>query len=311
MMNLYDINPLPFLENVSFPNVLPNIWEKASLLPIILVQNRAGKFFLVDGYKRFNFLKKEKIASFLFTVSKKNVDEKREELFLDYLKFNFGRGLNDIEISNMIYEANHYFQNSKLLNDIFDILNLKISPENITKFKNIFGLSELCKYAYVDNFLNKSVAVELSLLTSDQQDIVLKLFKHLRLNGNKQKKTFNMLLDMCKRNSLNISSILEKYFNGIFESPFSKALEENFFDTLLEIHSPNYYKFKKNFSKFKSLAVGREKGVNILSPSNFEDTNYKMEIFFKDLREMEIKTRHIIENMELLKEKDEFKELFE
>ena len=141
MMNLENINPLPFLENVSFPKVLPGISENVSLPPIVLVQNRTGKFFLVDGYKRFNFLKKEKIGSFLFAVFKKEVDEKSEELLLDYLKFNFGRGFNDIEISNMIYEANHYFQNSELLNDIFDILNLKISPENITKFKNIFGLS--------------------------------------------------------------------------------------------------------------------------------------------------------------------------
>ncbi len=312
MLNLKEIRKLPFIENISFPCSLEISRSKKNIQPLLVAENKDKEFFLIDGYKRYRFLVEEGIDDFICVTVKKIANEKSEELLLEHVQYNIERGFNDIEVANLILSAETFFPQYPLLKKkLFSLLNLKFSMNNENKFKKLANLSEKCKKAYIDNFLHKNTGLRLSELNGEEQDMILELFKNLRLNGNKQKNVFNMFSDLSKRLNISISELIKRFFKNFLLPNLSNNNYKLFFEKLLKIHSPDYFEFNKKFLLFKKLLMGNGQGFNLLNPSNFEDTNYKLEIFFENIEELQKKLDFICDNLEKLERKNEFKELFQ
>jgi len=309
MIELNKITLVEFLKNISFPSHINNTAN--TFHPLLLAQDKENTLLLIDGYKRIQFYKKQKIQKAPCSIVEKLDYENCEKLLLCYIKYNIVRGINDIEISNIIIFAENFLKSPKIIKNIFSYLNLKYSEKSIKYFKNINKLTKRCKLSLINNSLNRKSAVIISELTSVDQELFLKLFLNMKLNGNKQKKICDMILDLAKRDDKSPCYIIRNYFPEFLSTNFSKEKETEFFEKLLKLHSPHYFCFNEKFKRFKKEFLKNGTGFNLYSPSGFEDSTYKMEIFFKDINELQEKLHQLNKRTERLKEKDEFKELFQ
>jgi hypothetical protein len=301
-----EIKKIPFLEEIFFSYTddfqnLKNSIETIGLQQPVTLIKKGDDLFLLDGYKRFNILKQID----LFMIIEGYCSN--EDILFEYCKKNSFRGFNSIEMSNILKVIKKYFNNDKkLIKKIFKINNMKYSEKLIEKFSKLESLIFKGKVKFLNETLNKNIALKISEIDELSQKIILNLFENLRLNNNKQKKTFEMLFDLSKREDLTIGKLIEKYFKSFLTEPYSKNLENIFFETLTRKHSPNFHSFNKKFIKFKNqLLAGQNSKINLYSPSFFEDENLKLEIFFKNLNELSIKLKLLDNNVKnLLTEKD-------
>ncbi len=284
-----------FFIDVSFPvddNLLENsLIENGQLTPI-LISRKNNEFFIIDGRKRFFLMEKlnfKKITLKILNYSSEIIN------FIKFLKINLYRKFNPIEISNLLKYSENYFQDKILTKYIFSRLQLKYSSVNLKNYLSLQHLTHFGKTLLVNEKLNLNLAIKLSKLDEKSQNKFLKLCENLKLNSNKQKKVFERIFDISKREDLNFYETIEKYFKKYSIEEYSKALEDEFFQNLLKIHSPDYYNFIEKFNKQKNLVLSNVKGLNIYSPSNFEDNILKVEIFFKTYSELK-------EKLEKLKE---------
>jgi len=284
-----------FFIDVSFPvddNLLENsLIENGQLTPI-LISRKNNEFFIIDGRKRFFLMEKlnfKKITLKILNYSSEIIN------FIKFLKINLYRKFNPIEISNLLKYSENYFQDKILTKYIFSRLQLKYSSVNLKNYLSLQHLTHFGKTLLVNEKLNLNLAIKLSKLDEKSQNKFLKLCENLKLNSNKQKKVFERIFDISKREDLNFYETIEKYFKKYSIEEYSKALEDEFFQNLLKIHSPDYYNFIEKFNNQKNLVLSNVKGLNIYSPSNFEDNTLKVEIFFKTYSELK-------EKLEKLKE---------
>ena len=284
-----------FFIDVSFPvddNLLENsLIENGQLTPI-LISRKNNEFFIIDGRKRFFLMEKlnfKKITLKILNYSSEIIN------FIKFFKINLYRKFNHIEISNLLKYSENYFQDKILTKYIFSRLQLKYSSVNLKNYLSLQHLTHFGKTLLVNEKLNLNLAIKLSKLDEKSQNKFLKLCENLKLNSNKQKKVFERIFDISKREDLNFYETIEKYFKKYSIEEYSKALEDEFFQNLLKIHSPDYYNFIEKFNKQKNLVLSNVKGLNIYSPSNFEDNILKVEIFFKTYSELK-------EKLEKLKE---------
>ncbi len=305
------IEKIKFLAEISYSSNEENEKLKESIKnfgiqqPLIILKSEK-KFLIIDGYKRFNL--SPKINSFFI------IDDSlsNEDILIEYCKKNFYRGFNDIEIANILNVVERYFNNNvELIKKILKILNIKFSENLISSFKKLNNLSDKGKEKLLNGTLNKNLAVKIADLDKNSQSQILKLFENLRLNNNKQKKVFSMLFDIAKRKDINLKQLIDTNFKKYLNESFSKNLEKEFFDNLIMEHSPNFYKFNNKFLNFKKKFFNSNKEkINFYSPTFFEDENYKIELFFKDLSELSNKLQLLNDKLEKIKKEQEFHELF-
>ncbi len=307
-----EIKKFEFLDEISFTGAddfkkLKESVEKIGIQQPIILLKRENSFYIVDGYKR---VKIYKIKDFPYSIIEKSFTN--EEILLEYCKKNAFRDFNDIEISNILKVINKYFNNSlELIKKVFNCLEIKYSDKIVEKYLTLQNLTLDAKIRYINNTLNKNIGLKLSKINEKAQNYILKLFDNLKLNNNKQKRVFEMLFDLSKRKDLSIDKLIEEFFSKFINEPYTKKLEIDFFDKLISIHSPNFYKFNLKFNDFKKSFIGKGLSkVNCYSPSLFEDENFKIEIFFSNLDELLKKLKLIEKNIECLLKEQEYNELF-
>ncbi len=313
-IDLNKIKFYDFLGNISFPSssIFKELKDSISNMGIqfpIIVNKVNKQYFLVDGKKRIKILndfKKNNVPVLIFT------NKISEDVLVEYCKKNSLRGFNDIEISNLIETIEKYFKNNEsLIKKILEIAGKKYSKRYFENTKSLNKLSDYGKELYVDNILNKNLAVKIAEISLYEQNHFFELIKKLRLNNNNQKKCFNMLLDLSKRLELSFSELIKKEFEIFLSNEYSRDNEELFFDKLTELHSPNFYKYNKKFTMLKKNMNVTKKGINIYSPNFFEDGIFKLEVYFKSFKELADKLDNIERGLKKVEKSDEFKEFFD
>ncbi len=296
-VNISEINELKFLKKdifiENYHNLIFSIKENNFIFPIHCVIKQK-KVFVFDGIKRFhiaNHLNLKKIPIILHNYNSE------KKILIDHIKFNLYREVNEIELSNFINIAINYFNEKLLAKYILSKILKKFSDKLINNYLLLNKLILLGKKLLVEKKLNIYVAINISKLDVKSQEIFLSLVKNLKLNSNKQKKLYEYIFDLSKRFNKSFSDIL-KNFKKYYLEDYSKELENNFFEEIKKLHSPDFYNFQKNFLKTKKELLKNIKGSNLLSPTNFEDDILKLEIFFKDFKELKNKIEMIDINLE-------------
>ena len=266
------------------------------ILTPIITTNFNGELFILDGYKRYFIIcsmnKKIYIPIKIFYYSSEKI------AFIKFFKINLFRNYNEIEISNLIKISENYFKDKILTKYILKKLNKKYSPSLIKKYNLLQNLTEEAKLMIINNKLNINVGFELGKFKEKDQKMILMLIKNLKLNSNKQKILIEKIADITRREDLNPSDLINKYFKKFLEEPYAKKIEDEFFKILIKIHSPDYYEYHLKFQNEKEKILKNVNGINIFSPSNYEDEIYKAEIYFKTTEELKEKLK-ILNNFTL------------
>ncbi len=284
-----DINPFPILKKIQYPDFNNDLFqsiEENGIIHPVYVFKKNKKFFILDGYKRFCVAKKLKLEE-IPTIICYYHSEKL--IFLKYFKINLYRKFNEIEISNLIFLSNEYFNDQILTKFIFLKLNKKYSKKNLTNYLSLQNLIDDAKKMLINGKLNFLTAINLSKIKAEEQQIFINLTNSLKLNSNKQKKCFELLKDLASRNEITLNELIEKNFKKFLFNEYSIENEKKFFEKLIKLHSPDYYTYIKKFQNYKKEILKNTKGINIISPDNFESNILKIEIFFKNEEEMKNK----------------------
>jgi|GEM_PF-4791805 len=300
----YLLKSISFPSNEEYSRLKDSILKYGIQSPIVIFE-KDSKLNIIDGYKRFNIAKLEKINS-INCIVVNNIYE--ENLIIKYTLYNSFRKLNDVETATLITTLieNH----PPLLPKIFEILELKYSEKQIQYFKNITKLNFKFKLLLVENQLNRNIIQRLSSLSDTEQEIYFNIFKTLRLNNNKQKKCFDMINDLILRDNTDIKNLLHQIYPNLINSGYSKDMEDTFFSKLEKLHSPEYFNFHSLIEDFKDKLKLSRSGINIYSPSFYEDGIFKTEIFFKNIDELAKKVKFLEKKIDEIKDNEEFRKIF-
>ncbi len=297
LVNTYEIEELKFLKKDLFignyNKLLESIKKNRFIYPVRGVK-KGKKLFIIDGIKRYYIAKELNISKIPLIIENYSSEK---VLFINHLKYNSFRKFDNLEISNFIHSAINYFKCQLIAKYILSFSFNKFSDKLIRNYLNLNNLIVDGKKLLSTNILNIQVAFNLSKLDSKSQNLFIKLILNLRLNSNKQKKVFEKMYDISKRMEKNFYEVLLD-FSEFLDNEYSKSLENKFFEKLEEIHSPDFYNFFKNFINKKKEITKNLKGVNIYSPTNFEDEILTAEIFFKDFKELKEKITKLSENLD-------------
>ncbi len=300
----YLLKSISFPSNEEYSRLKDSILKYGIQSPIVIFE-KDSKLNIIDGYKRFNIAKSEKINS-INCIVVNNICE--ENLIIKYTLYNSFRKLNDVETATLITTLIENYP--PLLPKIFEILELKYSEKQIQYFKNITKLNFKFKLLLVENQLNRNIIQRLSSLSDTEQEIYFNIFKTLRLNNNKQKKCFDMINDLILRDNTDIKNLLHQIYPNLINSGYSKDMEDTFFSKLQKLHSPEYFNFHNLIEDFKDKLKLSKSGINIYSPSFYEDGIFKTEIFFKNIDELAKKVKFLEKKIDEIKDNEEFRKIF-
>ncbi len=300
----YLLKSISFPSNEEYSRLKDSILKYGIQSPIVIFE-KDSKLNIIDGYKRFNIAKLEKINSINCIVVNHICEE---NLIIKYTLYNSFRKLNDVETATLITTLIENYP--PLLPKIFEILELKYSEKQIQYFKNITKLNFKFKLLLVENQLNRNIIQRLSSLSDTEQEIYFNIFKTLRLNNNKQKKCFDMINDLILRDNTDIKNLLHQIYPNLINSGYSKDMEDTFFSKLQKLHSPEYFNFHNLIEDFKDKLKLSRSGINIYSPSFYEDGIFKTEIFFKNIDELAKKVKFLEKKIDEIKDNEEFRKIF-
>ena len=297
LVDISEIEELKFLKKDFFIEnhleLVKSIKKNNLIYPLRAVK-KERKIFIIDGIKRYYIAQKLNISKIPVIIENYSSEKL---LFINHLKYNIFRKFNNLEISNFVHSATYYFNCPLTLRYILLLSFNKFSEKLIQNYLNLNNLILDGKKMLSANILNIQTAFNLSKLDSKSQNLFIKLILNLRLNSNKQKKVFEKLFDISKRRDKNFYEVLLD-FSDFLKEEYSKSLENNFFEKLEKIHSPDFYNFFKEFTNQKKEITKNLKGVNIYSPTNFEDDILTAEIFFKDFKELKEKITKFNKNLD-------------
>ena len=278
-----------------YKNLEKSIIENKVVSPLKCVK-KGDFYFLIDGFKRLKIIKSLNFKTIPVIVENYNSEI---NIFVKHFKYNLYRNFSPIELANFLTISLNYFKSILLCNYIFLKLSGKTSKKIIENYSNLNKLIEDGKEMLINEKLNLNIAFKIATLDNKSQTMIIKLIKNFKLNTNKQKKVFEYFYNLSKRFNKKISEIINNYFAVYCEEMYSKNLENDFFDKLEKLHSPDFYNFHKKFLEKKNLIIKDIKGVNIYSPVNYEDDIFKAELYFRNFNELKEKIEKLLSRLSI------------
>ncbi|MBN1932730.1 MAG: ParB N-terminal domain-containing protein [Desulfobacterales bacterium] len=270
--------------------------------PPLLRKDKAG-YIIVSGFRRLaacSCLEWSTIEARII------VPEKTE---LDYVKYAITdnalqRPLNLIEQSRALKMLSSFFSDDEGLVEVSNILGLPGNPTIIKKTESICHLPWPIQQGILSNMISFSMALELGKFARETGISLAKLFCDYKLSLNKQMEVITLIKEISAREQISPQEIMQSdHFQDIMNDSdldrVQKAEKIKFY--LNQRRFPEITKAKQKLHKnLKNLKLGS--GIKLISPKNFEDTTYTLQLSFKDfdeLKDRRTKLDNIIKNPNL------------
>jgi ParB-like chromosome segregation protein Spo0J len=290
-LDILSTGPGPFTMSYGFdPEPLKASIKTVGLLnPPLLLESRAGHLAIVSGHRRMTALfelgEKEAPARIL---------QEHDISYLDALFINFfdnlaTREFNSVEKGMILRRLANYLPANEILSEYMALLSL---PRRHSILKTYISfdrdLDETLKFSLARGAISEATATALLELVPDERKAVGSLLLNLKLNMNQQRQLFELLYDISNMNEASVSEILhaKPVLDILSNDSLNRPQKTKTLLTLLRSRRfPRLTRAEEVFRK--GIARLRlPKKVSIQAPPYFETEFYRMEISFRNGKEL-------------------------
>jgi hypothetical protein len=160
-----------------------------------------------------------------------------------------------------------------------------INETILTKYPQLKDLSEAIKTSLERDEVSFKAVLVLAELPIEESEYLLAIINKYYLGVNKQHELIKLAVDIKERDNLSLKDFLP----GIEKEIIGKKLKESdrgtfLISSLREKRYPQVSAFKKELEKKKNIL--KREGFDLILPSNIEEEGYKIEISFRDDKDL-------------------------
>jgi hypothetical protein len=293
-----DLAPGPFTMSYGFDlQPMKLSIKRAGLLNLpLLLESGAGRLIIVSGYRR--------IAALLemdFKHLPARILKEREISSLDVLLINFfdnlaTREFNSVEKGMALSRLANHFSAGEILSHYMALLGLpsrQPTLENYISFDR--DLDESLKRGLVEGRISEPAAKALLDLMPEERKAVGQLFLDLTFTINQQKQLIELLKDISRTKRTSMADVLqEQRFLDIRSShSLNGPQKTKSLLALLRLQKfPRLSRAEETFKK-EVLRLQLPRHVRVQAPSYFESEFYRMEISFRNGKELKDVIDHL------------------
>jgi hypothetical protein len=296
-----DDDPGPFCMSFGFTlgPLIHSIQKSGLINPPIVVKQGEGRFDVVSGYRRILALKNLHIEKIPCRDITDSDFSSRQVLLLNFYDNFVTRKFNEVEKGMILARLAHYIPRQEIIQSYMPLLSLPSREETLDLFLNIEGQSHSIKEALAHGDLSVKafetlLKVDYGILTN-----LVKSILDLKLNFNQQLQFIEIAIDICIRDDITIPELLN-------QTPFLRIIENErlnlpqkakaILELLKSIRFPLLTRSEKSFRN-AVLQLGLPDGTRIFHPPFFEGAEYRLEVFFKNGRQLKERIK-ILDNLE-------------
>jgi ParB-like chromosome segregation protein Spo0J len=199
------------------------------------------------------------------------------------------RKFNEVEKGMVLRRLSQWTERDEIMNRYMGLLQLPSHERTLDFYLRLDQeLDDEIKMAIINGHLSLHAAKRFLDLDNKAKSVIFKLISNLKLNINQQKQLFEYLDDISNKYKMPIADILEEETlkkiccNTRMNNPQKavsvlRVLRSKIFPRLIEA--------EENFNRATS-ALGLPEGVRINYPPFFESPNYRLEVPFKNGKEL-------------------------
>ncbi len=154
--------------------------------------------------------------------------------------------------------------------------------EHYLKFEKILSLPEDVLNLIAEETIPSDLAINLLSLSNYEQDFFLKLINKFKLTQSQQREVYQAIKDLSLSNFPPTNEIIDR----------DKLMKK-----IREITMPEYTKTMELFQKLKK-SLELPKKINLVETPFFESKNMKLEIFFRNYKELKERLDVLLKNIE-------------
>lgn len=251
------------------------------------LEDEASDYETVLGYSRIRVARLLGTESLLCRIVGEGVSDK-ELLFQNIHDNASHRELNPVEQSLALKKSLRYFERDKVITQIMPVLGLGSSRQVFERYIGFSDLPSPLLESLASGRIPPMNAISLLRLETGEQLSLHALFETLKIGVNLQKEFIENLYECSRRDDLSIVEILKSPPLPEIINDRQKTEGERaglFRHELRRLRYPALSSMEISFRDFlKRLSLPPE--VNILSPRFFESEIYRLNIRFKNSKEL-------------------------
>ena len=257
----------------------------------LLVEEGSGNFTIIAGYRRIKAIKSLGWARIPCRVLPESGISSLECLLINLHDNLATREFNEMEKAMVVNRLALHLPKTEILKNYMPLLNL---PSNKSALQLLLRLeneldNETKHHIAGGRITVKAIKMLLDMNNEDREHVI-PLIIDLKLNTNYQRQLIDYMVDLSRINNISITELIkDRKFEAIcsnmkINNPQKAGALMNY---LRYKRFPTLVMAEKSFEK-KVLSLGLPKGVKITAPPYFEAPGYRLEIIFregKDLKE--------------------------
>ena len=255
----------------------------------LLIEDGQGTFTVVSGYRRIQAVKSLKWDNIPCRVLQKSEFSPLECLLLNLHENLAIRSLNNVEKGMVLSHLNSYLAVSEIMKDYMPLLDLPSHEETLDLFLKVEKeLDENIKVHLARGHMSLQVVRMLLDLDPASRLTVFGLISNLKFNINQQIQLINYTVDLVHISKAPIIELLKEQAleNICLNDNLNTPQKAKAVLRLLKTRRfPSLTEAEKTFNKMVS-SLNLPKRVRIDPPLFFESPDYKLEILFKEGKEL-------------------------
>jgi ParB-like chromosome segregation protein Spo0J len=270
----------------------------------LLIEDGRGTMEIVSGYRRIQAVKSLKWEKISCRVLQESDISELECLLLSLHENLATRSFNLAEKGMILSRLMAFFSHAEILKDYMPLLEIPSHEETLRLFLKIENeLEESIKLSLARGQTSLRVVKMLLDLDPHSRAPVFSLISDIKLNINKQVQLINYIFDISQKNRETVPEFLkglslEKIYSEKQLNTPQKA--KAVFRLLRAKRFPSLTEAETTFKKMVSRLNLPER-VRIEPPPFFESPDYRLEILFKEGKELKEKIGYLFEKEEIEK----------
>ena len=280
-----------------------------NIYPPIIIESNSDKYILIEGFERVTALKHraiKEIDAFILPGS-----FSIENFIYSILYRKTFQQLNLIEKSVIVEKIINQFkiEGKKVVERYLPIIDEKPSRKILETLLLLNNLAQSTKQLIIRENLSLKIAREFLKYSIEEQETLFFWIDFLNLGVNKIKLVLESLNHLSKRDSKDISELLESnYFSELKdkEGISINTLQDRFFGELLNMRFPQYQSQLSQVQEIiKRFKLPPRWKIN--PPKNLEGEGIEMNFYVRDVEEYQ----KVIEKLKSIDKSDDIGKLFD
>ena len=276
----FGFNPEPLIQSI----------KRIGLVnPPLVVENMQGEMTIIIGYRRIQAVKSLGWHKIPCKILSKSELSPFECLLLNLYDNIATRKLNEVEKGMVLCRLQNYINRTEILEQYMTLLDLPSHEHTLVFFMKLEkDLEKDIKEYLVQRHLSLGTAKALLKMDFESRRQAFRLISSIKFNTNQQIQLLDYLFDLSNISDTPIHAILEQHSLKNIRSDTRLNNPQKANALLQQLKAKRFPTLSQAEMTFKNkvLSLGLPKGIRINAPPYFEASHYRLEILFRDGKEL-------------------------